>query len=245
MKRYDCLLASCPAKKLTEEQEGVAMVERLERAVARLHHLSSLAPYGAVTPIAPAEQGMLWAARAVWERQGKLGGEGYADFERAVLEQLNCQEVGDLISGPEKHEDVVRCQWSDRSNQFGKEVYVASRDVLREAYTVGIIRALDVEKAAVEATLDEEHGSVQKLAGDNNSYSFGRIGQHDMVVACLPAGVMGKASAATVAKDMMRSFPIKAGFMVGVDGGVWSELADVRLGDVVVRQPDRMHGGVL
>ncbi|TKA50578.1 hypothetical protein B0A55_13278 [Friedmanniomyces simplex] len=107
----------------------------------------------------------------------------------------------------------------------------------RESYTVGIICALDVEKAAVEATLDEEHGGVEKMAGDDNSYSFGRIGQHDVVVACLPAGVTGKASAATVAKDMMRSFPIKAGFMVGIGGGVWSDKADVRLEDVVPPRP--------
>ncbi|TKA23235.1 hypothetical protein B0A54_17974, partial [Friedmanniomyces endolithicus] len=64
----------------------------------------------------------------------------------------------------------------------------------RESYTVGIICALDVEKAAVEATLDEEHGGLERLAGDDSSYSFGRIGQHDVVVACLPAGVTGKAS---------------------------------------------------
>ncbi|KAK5109897.1 hypothetical protein LTR85_002034 [Meristemomyces frigidus] len=115
----------------------------------------------------------------------------------------------------------------------------------RESYTVGIICALDVEKAAVEATLDEEHGGVEKMTGDDNSYSFGRIGQHNVVVACLPAGVTGKASAATVAKDMMRSFPVRAGFMVGIGGGVWSDKADVRLGDVVVSQPDGMHGGVV
>ncbi|TKA63501.1 hypothetical protein B0A55_11220, partial [Friedmanniomyces simplex] len=98
----------------------------------------------------------------------------------------------------------------------------------RESYTVDIICALDVKKAAVEATLDEEHGGVKKMAGEDNSYSFGLIGQHDVVVACLPAGVTGKASAATVAKDMMRSFPIKAGFL-----------------DVVVSQPDGVHGGVV
>ncbi|KAK0299663.1 hypothetical protein LTR82_018348, partial [Friedmanniomyces endolithicus] len=100
-------------------------------------------------------------------------------------------------------------------------------------------------KAAVEATLDEEHVSLPKPAGDGNSYSFGRIGEHNVVVACLPAGVTGKASAATVARDIIRSFPIKAGFMVGIGGGVWSERADVRLGDVVVSQPDGMHGGVV
>ncbi|KAK4895845.1 hypothetical protein LTR49_028217 [Elasticomyces elasticus] len=44
---------------------------------------------------------------------------------------------------------------------------------------------------------------------------------------------------------MMRSFPIKAGFMVAIGGGVWSDKADVRLGDVVVSQSDGMHGGVV
>ncbi|TKA67719.1 hypothetical protein B0A55_08988 [Friedmanniomyces simplex] len=56
---------------------------------------------------------------------------------------------------------------------------------------------------------------------------------------------MGKTSAATVARDMMRSFPIRAGFMVGICGGVWSEKTDIRLGDVIVSQQDGMHGGVV
>jgi nucleoside phosphorylase len=115
----------------------------------------------------------------------------------------------------------------------------------RQSYAVGIICALDVEKAAVEAMLTEEHGRVEKAAGDDNAYTFGKIGAHNVVVACLPAGVMGKVSATAVAKDMMRSFPIKVGLMVGICGGVWSERADVRLGDVVVSQPEGMHGGVV
>ena len=112
----------------------------------------------------------------------------------------------------------------------------------RESYNIGIICALDVEKAAVEATFDEEHS---KLAGDDNVYSFGRIGVHNVVVACLLADFMGKGSATAVARDMMRSFPIKVGFMVGICGGVWSEKTDIRLGDVIVSQPDRMYGGVV
>lgn len=120
-----------------------------------------------------------------------------------------------------------------------------TRTYPRQSYTVGIICALDVEKAAVEATLDEEHGRVEKAAGDDNAYTFGKIGAHNVVVACLPAGVMGKVSAAAVAKDMMRSFPIKVGLMVGICGGVWSERADVRLGDVVVSQPEGTHGGLV
>jgi nucleoside phosphorylase len=120
-----------------------------------------------------------------------------------------------------------------------------TRTLSPEHYTMGIICALDVEKAAVEATLDEEHGRVEKAAGDDNAYTFGQIGAHNVVVACLPAGVMGKVSAAVVAKDMTRSFPIKVGLMVGICGGVWSERADIRLGDVIVSQPDGMHGGVV
>jgi nucleoside phosphorylase len=122
---------------------------------------------------------------------------------------------------------------------------MAARRHPRPSYNVGIICALDIEKAAVEATLDEEHEGLPKMTNDDNIYTLGRIGRHNVVVACLPAGVTGKASAATVAKDMMRSFPIKAGLMVGICGGVWSERADIRLGDVVVSQPDGMHGGVV
>ncbi|KAI7339299.1 hypothetical protein KC315_g1293 [Hortaea werneckii] len=115
----------------------------------------------------------------------------------------------------------------------------------RESYNVGIICALHVELAALEATLDEEHGSMEQIPGDDNAYTFGKIGAHNVVVACLAAGVTGKVSATAVAKDMMRSFPIKVGLMVGICGGVWSKKADVRLGDVIVSQPDGMHGGVV
>jgi nucleoside phosphorylase len=115
----------------------------------------------------------------------------------------------------------------------------------RESYNVGVICALDVEKAAIESTLDEEHGRIERVDGDDNVYTFGRIGEHNVVIACLPAGVMGKVSATAASRDMMRSFPIKVGLMVGVCGGVWSVKTDIRLGDVVVSQPDGMHGGVV
>ncbi|KAK0924157.1 hypothetical protein LTR29_018188 [Friedmanniomyces endolithicus] len=88
-----------------------------------------------------------------------------------------------------------------------------------ESYIVGIICALAVEKAAVEAMLDEEHSRLAAMAADDNSYSPGRTGEHHVVVACLPAGVTGKASTVTVARDRIRSFPIKAGFIVGIGGG--------------------------
>jgi nucleoside phosphorylase len=95
------------------------------------------------------------------------------------------------------------------------------------------------------AMLDESHPKLEKENGDDNDYTLGRIGVHNVVIACLPAGLIGNGPAAIVANNMRRSFPIKFGLMVGVGGGVWSKKEDIRLGDVVVSQPTGTHGGVV
>lgn len=67
-----------------------------------------------------------------------------------------------------------------------------------------------------------------------------------MAIAQLPLSTVGKASAATVAKDMRRTFPkLKLGIMVGIAGGVWTEEVDVRLGDIVVGVPDGGGPGII
>ena len=114
-----------------------------------------------------------------------------------------------------------------------------------EDYQIGVICALATEKAAMVAMLDETHLKLKKENGDENEYTLGRIGVHNVVIACLPAGLMGNGPAAIVANNMRRSFPIKFGLMVGVGGGVWSKKDDIRLGDVVVSQPTGAHGGVV
>jgi nucleoside phosphorylase len=89
-------------------------------------------------------------------------------------------------------------------------------------YTVGWICALPkTELVAAGAMLDEEHPVLPAAdPKDTNSYLFGRIGTHNVVIACLPAETTGKGSAATVAKDMVRSFKaVRFGLMVGVGGG--------------------------
>ncbi len=114
-----------------------------------------------------------------------------------------------------------------------------------EDYQIGIICALATEKAAMVAMLDESHPRLKKENGDENEYTLGRIGVHNVVIACLPAGLIGHGPAAIVASNMRRSFPIKFGLMVGVGGGVWSKKDDIRLGDVVVSQPTASHCGVV
>lgn len=140
---------------------------------------------------------------------------------------------------------------------------MACQQFSHEDYTIGWICALPkTEMVAAAAMLDEEH-SVLPAADpqDANSYLLGRIGDHNVVIACLPAEATGKVSAATVARDMVRSFPsIRFGLMVGIGGGVpyhgiqrrdpgseheeddsgdeseddMEEIQDIRLGDVVI-----------
>jgi len=92
--------------------------------------------------------------------------------------------------------------------------------------------------------LDEEHPDLLQAEKDTNTYTLGRIGQHNVVLACLPSGTTGICAAATAARDLLRSFPkVRFGLMVGVGGGAPSNPSDdpgedIRLGDVVVSYPE-------
>lgn len=102
-------------------------------------------------------------------------------------------------------------------------------------YTVGWVCALPIEMAAAEAMLDSKHARLPRKEGDPNTYTFGRIGEHNVVIACLPASQYGTNNAATVASNMSRSFSsITIRLMVGIGGGVPDGGIDMRLGDVVV-----------
>ncbi|KAF2137703.1 uncharacterized protein K452DRAFT_278071 [Aplosporella prunicola CBS 121167] len=116
----------------------------------------------------------------------------------------------------------------------------------REDYTVGWVCALPIELTAAQEMLDEEHNDLHQDSGDTNIYTFRRIGGHNVVIACLPAGLTGTNSAAAVAMQMRSTFrAIRFGLMVGIRGGVPSPETDVRLGDVVISQPSNGHGGVI
>ncbi|RYC79570.1 hypothetical protein BFJ63_vAg17544 [Fusarium oxysporum f. sp. narcissi] len=114
-------------------------------------------------------------------------------------------------------------------------------------YTVGWICALITEFVAAQAFLDEEHESPREVAqNDNNNYALGRIRSHNIVIAVLPDKEYGTAVAATVARDMIHSFPnIRIGLLVGIGGGAPSPNHDIRLGDIVVSSRDGGKGGVL
>lgn len=139
-------------------------------------------------------------------------------------------------------------------------------------YTVGWICALPKSELVVAGgMLDEEHPMLSAAdSQDTNSYLLGRIGPHNVVIACLPAEKTGTVSAALVAKDMLRSFKaVRFGLMVGIGGGApyyepvnkktindESEdddsedvddinTRDVRLGDVVISLPSKTSQAVV
>ncbi|KAJ5469183.1 hypothetical protein N7475_006935 [Penicillium sp. IBT 31633x] len=113
-------------------------------------------------------------------------------------------------------------------------------------YTVGWICALPVEYVAAQEFLDEEHEKPSSVSpNDTNDYTLGKMYEHNVVIAVLPNGEYGTASAANVATNMLSTFHnVRIGLMVGIGGGVPSEKHDVHLGDVVVSAPSGGEGGV-
>ncbi|SCV61403.1 related to RSA4-WD-repeat protein required for maturation and efficient intra-nuclear transport [Fusarium fujikuroi] len=118
-------------------------------------------------------------------------------------------------------------------------------------YAIGWIAALPIERAAATALLHDRHDAPEGFdqhQSDTNSYTWGRIGEHNVVIASLPAGVDGTTSTATTASNLIHSLPhIRIGLLVGIGGGIArpDEGQDIRLGDIVVSQPDGITGGVV
>jgi len=113
-------------------------------------------------------------------------------------------------------------------------------------YTVACICPMGVELAPVKAMLDQPHPSLPTQR-DQNSYTLGEMGGHNIVIAVLPE--IGTNSAAAAAIQLLNDFPsIRFGLLVGIGGGVPDEEEDgndIRLGDVVVSKPTASFGGVV
>ncbi|KAJ5702546.1 ankyrin repeat protein [Penicillium malachiteum] len=120
-----------------------------------------------------------------------------------------------------------------------------------DQYTIGWIAALPIERAAAIAILDERHNKPQcflQHPADSNSYTWGRVGEHKIVIASLPAGLYGPTSAATMASNLLSSLPqIRVSLLVGICGGIArpDQGRDIRLGDIAMSQPQGTSGGVI
>ncbi|KAF4549922.1 Phosphorylase-like protein 2 [Elsinoe fawcettii] len=116
-------------------------------------------------------------------------------------------------------------------------------------FRIGWICALPVEAAAAKEMLDERYNiNVARDESDTNQYTFGRIDQHFVVIARLPAGRVGNTAATQVAVSMLHTFnqSLRVVLMVGIGGGIPSPPArDIRLGDVAVSLPSKDSNGVV
>lgn len=91
----------------------------------------------------------------------------------------------------------------------------------RDDYTFAWICALPLEMAAARVMLDKIHSPMPKQSADPNAYEVGELNGHYIAIACLPAGVYGTVSAATVVSRMRLTFPrLQYGLIVGIGGGV-------------------------
>jgi nucleoside phosphorylase len=118
-----------------------------------------------------------------------------------------------------------------------------STELTYNDYTVGWVCALPRELIAAAAMLDETHPDLPRQPNDHNAYTLGRVGGHNVVVACLPKGGIGNNNSATVAARMTSTFPSsRFGLMVGIGGGVPKS---VQLSDVVVSTPTDGLSGVV
>ncbi|KAL7945818.1 hypothetical protein V8C42DRAFT_357458 [Trichoderma barbatum] len=161
-------------------------------------------------------------------------GEWRSDDDAAIDEfcrRMNESEIGYV-------RDMIR---------YIRPAYVsvgaASETKSRNEYTVGWVCALPKEQTAATAMLDKRHVNLPKPQNDSNTYTLGSIGKHNVVITCLPKGQIGNNQAATVAAQMVSTFPsIRFGLMVGIGGGIPPK---VRLGDVVVSTPLGSYPGVV
>ncbi|KAL6890372.1 hypothetical protein GGI43DRAFT_430563 [Trichoderma evansii] len=111
------------------------------------------------------------------------------------------------------------------------------RPARREDFEVAILCALPLEYDAVALLFDEfwdKDGDVYgRAAGDLNTYTTGRIGKHDVVLALLCH--MGKVNAASAAANMRSSYGfLRLVILAGICGGVPRGKDEIFLGDEVI-----------
>lgn len=118
----------------------------------------------------------------------------------------------------------------------------SGRRLLAADYKIACVCPMGVELAPVEGMLDEIHDPLP-IQRDQNAYSFGKIGVHNVVIAIMPE--IGNNAAATTVTQLLNDFPaIRFGLLVGIGGGIPGD-TDIRLGDVVIAQSTDTFPGVV
>lgn len=122
---------------------------------------------------------------------------------------------------------------------FSMDRHRPQRPTCRDDFEIVIICALQLEYEAVLNVFDGfwngDGDPYGKVEGDQNTYTTGWIGQHNVVLVI--CSDIGKVNATSVATSCSLSFPrVKLAFLVGVCGTApqTSDGNEILLGDVVV-----------
>lgn len=138
---------------------------------------------------------------------------------------------------PQSYNPIIVYPFGPTHLDMLTDKYTRPRDL--HGFEIAIFCALRLEADAMIALFDdiwEQEGQYKKGTGDTNTYTFGRIHEHPVVLVHMPR--MGKASASSVAASLRSSFPyIRVGFLVGICGGVpfsGCGKQEIILGDVLI-----------
>ncbi|KAL7954740.1 nucleoside phosphorylase domain-containing protein [Trichoderma compactum] len=119
-------------------------------------------------------------------------------------------------------------------------------------YTVGWVCTLPLEFEISKGMLDYWYRQPPQNNHDpyenhcRVSYAYGRIGHHDVVMACLPSNENATVSVSDVLHEMRESFPfLRLFLMAGIGGGFPCISEDVQWGDDVVGDPAINPGAVI
>jgi hypothetical protein len=95
------------------------------------------------------------------------------------------------------------------------------------------------------ALLDTIHPDLPVYPIDHNTYTLGKIGEHNIVITCLFTGVYGTISTAVAAAQIINRFEsVRFGLLVEIGGGIPHKEAEIRLGDVMMSIQSGVYGGV-
>ncbi|KAJ5975058.1 hypothetical protein N7481_008765 [Penicillium waksmanii] len=115
------------------------------------------------------------------------------------------------------------------------------RPLGRDGFEIAIICALPRETNAVLCAMDQIWHDCRhyygKIAGDDNSYDFGRMGSHCVVIVTLPN--MGPVAASSASRSLKMSFSsIQLALLVGICGAVpfKKDNSEILLGDVIISE---------
>ncbi|KAM6476481.1 nucleoside phosphorylase domain-containing protein [Trichoderma sp. SZMC 28011] len=178
--------------------------------------------------------------------QSYYGGRGHHVFNgNGAITNYHATNISFVSPYPEgqggpdsRHADANNTVGRDQlQRRSASQAQAGGRPRSREDFQIAIICALPLEYDVVSLLFDkfwDDDESYGRARGDMNSYTNGRMGQYDVVLALLPN--MGTVTAAGAAASFRSSYPnLQLAFLVGICGGVPKSGEDeIHLGDVII-----------